>query len=237
MGIVNELQASAESDDVLTALRKAKRVASKLNRQDISMWLDREQNGYKNNDDLPDYRRIMSEFAYDTNGYIPAGFNMVKTGIMRLGDMGMDLRIPLPDSIGSVLDLIEKTTQGNGLYYPCSPDVSRMIKSSLNHSFPHVVDQIVIMHQIDIPSVKDIPNQVKNRILDWALELERAGIHGEGHTFTPVEQQRAEQVNVQRLLHKDPDRVVPRRCSGRFATCNAERDDCSERNQPSHSED
>lgn len=99
-----------------------------------------------------------------------------------------------PDSIGAVLDPIEKTNQGKGLFYPCDAETSEKIKGHFRRSWSGVVDQIVIVHQMDIPSVKDIPNQVKNRILDWALELERAGIHGEGHSFMPIEQQRAKQI-------------------------------------------
>jgi hypothetical protein len=195
MGIVNELQSSAEVDDVLTLIRKAKRVASKLVRDDISKWLGCEQNGYTKSEDLPDYRRIPSEFAYDTNGYIPAGYGMAKSGITRIGKMGMDIRIPISDSIGAVMDLIEKADSGKGnLFHPCSSDTSRTIKALFKSPFPEIIDQIVIMHQLDMPSVKDIPNQVKNRILDWALDLERAGIHGEDHTFTQTERTMAESV-------------------------------------------
>jgi hypothetical protein len=43
MNLVDELQVSAESDDVLTVLRKAKKLASKLERNDIAEWLEAEQ--------------------------------------------------------------------------------------------------------------------------------------------------------------------------------------------------
>jgi AbiTii len=106
----------------------------------------------------------------------------------------VNIRLPLSDSIGSVMGLIQKTNEGKGLYYPCDHETSERIKSGLSHSWPKIIDQIIIMYAMDIPSVKDVPNQVKNRILDWALELERAGIHGDEHSFTQQEQKRAEQV-------------------------------------------
>lgn len=43
MNLVNELQVSAEQDVVLTVLCKAKRLASKLDRSDITEWLRNEQ--------------------------------------------------------------------------------------------------------------------------------------------------------------------------------------------------
>jgi len=42
----------------------------------------------------------------------------------------------------------------------------------------------------------DILDQVRTRVLEWALELEQAGIVGEGVSFSPAEKARAEQVNI-----------------------------------------
>ena len=53
----------------------------KLNRSDISDWLNAELNGYEVEHPLPDYRLIGSTVAYNTNGYVPAGFGMMKNGI------------------------------------------------------------------------------------------------------------------------------------------------------------
>jgi len=63
MNLINELQASAENDDVLTALRKAKRLASKLERQDIAVWLQAEQGGYAPGQPVPEYRKIHTTLA------------------------------------------------------------------------------------------------------------------------------------------------------------------------------
>ena len=58
MNLVNELQISAEKDDVLAVLRKTKRLASKLGRNDITDWLNSEQNGYPKDKGIPDYRIV-----------------------------------------------------------------------------------------------------------------------------------------------------------------------------------
>src|SRR5579864_331264 len=89
MNLVNELQVSAEQDDVLTVLRKTKRLASKLGRQDISEWLRFEHDGYPVDKSVPDYRKIAITFAYKTNGYIPAGYGLLRNGTEELPMGGM----------------------------------------------------------------------------------------------------------------------------------------------------
>ena len=73
MNLVNELQVSAEQDEVLTVLRKAKRLASKLGVDDINQWLRAEQEGYEKGDTIPKYRMIKASLVYKTNGPIPLG--------------------------------------------------------------------------------------------------------------------------------------------------------------------
>ena len=77
MGIVNELQASAERDDVLTVLRRAKRLSAKLGLRDISEWVDHEQNGYPPQATIPSYRIVQISVCYNSNGYVPAGYGQL----------------------------------------------------------------------------------------------------------------------------------------------------------------
>lgn len=98
MDLVNELQVSAEQDEVLTVLRKTKRLASKLGRQDIGQWLASELEGYKQSETIPAYRQIRATMAMNTNGFIPAGWGYVTRGIKDLPEFGTS-DFPLRDSI------------------------------------------------------------------------------------------------------------------------------------------
>ena len=131
--LVNELQISAEQDDVLTVLRKTKRLASKLNRQDISEWLNAELKGYEIGQPLPDYRMIGSAIAYNTNGYVPAGFGMMKNGIEDLPFFG-SFETPLRESISTVISMIDSMKDGrqNGLFLQVGGEIDKMIRSSPN---------------------------------------------------------------------------------------------------------
>ncbi len=193
MNLVNELQISAEKDDVLTVLRKTKRLASKLGRDDISAWLQHEQNGYPTNDLVPDYRRIRATLAFNTNGYIPAGFGHVMRGVQDLPSGDLDLRIPLSDPISGIMSLIGSHRGGNGLYQGIAPELDAVIRR-MYHFNPMVSQQITLLLHMNEAQMEAIPDQIKDRVLTWACDLERAGVTGDGMTFSPEEKQIAHSI-------------------------------------------
>ncbi|AMV26694.1 hypothetical protein VT84_20005 [Gemmata sp. SH-PL17] len=194
MNLVDELQESATQDDVLTVLRKTKRLASKLNRDDISVWLDTEFNGYSPDQDVPEYRVISTTIAYNTNGYIPDGFNMLKDGIGDLHSAGAGPHATLPDSISEILVHIEAIKAGKGAYCPIdnSSQLARCLRQQYFH--PLIARQITFLFHLSNTQICAIPEQIKDRVLDWALKLERAGVTGEGQSFSLSEKQIAHSV-------------------------------------------
>ena len=75
-GIVLELQRNLISDqcDILSALRKAKVIASKLSLLEFENWIDQELNGYHN--DVPEYRKVRGLMrAHYCNTWIPVQMN------------------------------------------------------------------------------------------------------------------------------------------------------------------
>lgn len=185
MNLVNELQVSAEQDDVLTVLRKAKRLASKLGVDDINHWLKCEMEGYAQPDTLPKYRVVKSTLVFNTNGYIPAGYGYMQKGIIPYpGSHTVDRGIP--DSMGEVLSMIAAIQEKNhGLYYPLQEsDVTYDLRSRMHEL---IADQVTFMLQINAGQVLAIPESVKNRVLDWACELERRGVVGDNLTFSERE--------------------------------------------------
>jgi hypothetical protein len=51
-------------------------------------------------------------------------------------------------------------------------------------------------HRTTPSAIKGLVDAVKTRVLDWALALEEQGVHGEGMSFSPEEQQRAAPVTI-----------------------------------------
>jgi hypothetical protein len=191
MNLINELQVSAESDDVLTVLRKAKRLASKLGREDINTWLAAEQNGYTPGQEVPSYRKLFISFAYNTNGYIPAGYGYMKNGIEDLPPIGFSGPLAYGEPISNILTAISALSEGrNEMYYPVAAgsEESRAIRECYRFD-PMFARQISFLLKLNPIQIKAIPEQVKDKVLDWALALESAGVHGDGMSFSAQEKE------------------------------------------------
>ncbi|HXA14796.1 MAG TPA: hypothetical protein VNW23_06675 [Opitutaceae bacterium] len=64
MSLLREIQeeATKTGSDVLVLLRKCRVLAARIGNQDLKMWVQRELDGYGNDDDLPDYRKAVAVF-------------------------------------------------------------------------------------------------------------------------------------------------------------------------------
>jgi hypothetical protein len=150
-------------------------------------------NGYPNGSDVPDYRRVPVSFAYNTNGPVPIGHGLAADGIQNIGDLGLGVKLPVGEPIGEVLNWINSPQQ-SGIFQQVHADMVLLIRQAFHTTRPDIVARFTWLTQLNKSSLSDIPNQVKNKILDWALELERANIHGEDHSFTTDEKRQAERV-------------------------------------------
>ncbi len=154
MGLVNELQEAAERDDVLTVLRKAKRVSSKLGRRDISDWLEHEQSGYPDAAAIPGYRQIPISFCYNTNGYIPAGFGYLKSGIIPLPGLVQGCTREVYQPISTILDWIETMRAGRGIYETLSREAEGKLRGMLTSNWPEMLHHVTFMAQFDSSHIR-----------------------------------------------------------------------------------
>jgi hypothetical protein len=178
----------------VSVIRKAKRLSAKLGRQDISDWLDHEQSGYPRGDSVPDYRVVRGTVCYNTNGDIPAGLGMMKSGIAPVQGFDLDLKIPQTEPISTVASQIAAMDSGKGLYLPTGEEMSKFVRKGLQCTFPEILDQLTFLVQLNESQVRDIPEQVKNKVLDWACKLESAGVTGDGVSFSQKEKEAAQHV-------------------------------------------
>jgi hypothetical protein len=194
MNLVNELQVSAEKDDVLTVLRKTKRLASKLDRQDIAEWLQSEQEGYAKDKTVPDYRKVGTSLVYDSNGYLPAGYGMLMRGIQEIPSYGLAQPIWVRDSISTIMSWIDGIKSGAGIFNKVEgTECGALIRKHIRFD-PDFEHQIRLMLRLNDSHILAIPEQIKDKVLDWACNLEAAGVTGDGMTFSTEQKQIAHSV-------------------------------------------
>lgn len=180
-GLVEQLQSDAldQSVPVSTLLRKVKVAAVKLSLSDTLNWADSELKGYT--DAVPDYRMI-------------SGRSMAKTSFGDWLAIGGDENVlsalrkrALGQSISSLEELMKSDERNLMMPYPPSV-VSRL-----------GLDWTEAALFISTSNIAAVIDHVRNLVLDWALDLERAGITGEGLRFTQSEQRAAaaSHINIQ----------------------------------------
>lgn len=187
MDLVNALQCSAESDDVLTVLRKAMRVASKLKVNDIDEWLKNEMEGYKGKAAVPAYRMIHGTPVAYTQVPLRVSFTHAASGQF---DIPLEPRpFPVHDSIPALMEL--KQGDGDFVYPIHEPKVIAGLQQWVT---PEHREHMRYFLKFNRHAYSAIPDAVKTEVLKWALALEEKGILGEGVTFSPAEIQSAQSV-------------------------------------------
>ena len=183
-GIVIELQRNLISDecDVLMVLRKAKIIAKKLNLSDFNLWIERELNGYEDNE-IPTYRKVsgLLRAISPYHGVVP----------VQIGNNELERKIckqNMPNPISDIINFSnEKDSNHITAYLPGE------MQNTLNKlcQTPYDVEFVVF---IDKGEMKTIIEAVKNILLNWTLELELKGIVGEGLVFSSEEQKAAKEL-------------------------------------------
>jgi hypothetical protein len=182
--LVEELQAEAldSSVPIDDLLRKAKVVAEKLGIRDLADWVERELTGYGLLDEYPEYRKVQGEFqAFNPyHGWQPIIFEKSEKT-----KWAFEPRL-LNSPVG---ELEERSSDKYDVVFTLQPSFKARIIELLES--PTDVRCLLNRSQ-----VLGIPSQVRNKILDWSLRLEKAGVLGDGLSFSQREKERAHTVSI-----------------------------------------
>ena len=163
-------------------------VASKLHINEFRDWIDKELNGYRDDDKLPEYRAIRGEIkARDHYGqWIPFQFRDVHTNEVLS-------RRYINQPIGQIEHLIKKDNPNTSIAISYPPELLESLNSST------IRNGIIPVLMVSRATLYGVIDAVRNAILKWSLKLESDKILGDGVTFTKEEQQRASTVtyNIQ----------------------------------------
>ncbi|MEK4879478.1 MULTISPECIES: AbiTii domain-containing protein [Paenibacillus] len=181
--MVLELQREAyeQKTSVSILLRKAYTLAKKLQVTELDKWATLELNGYyQEGVAVPEYRKVYGEVKgfNPYSGYIPTVFNQ---SINELITQRV-LDIPITEIEDQVNMANSKKSQVLLFNYPpqIQSELMRLTGVELQFSL-----------HVTTAQFQKIIDKVRNIILEWTLDLEGAGVMGEGMTFNSEEKDRA----------------------------------------------
>lgn len=179
--LVEQIQREALNENVSVAslLRKVKLAAMKLGLDKIEDWVQYELNGYP--DKVPEYRQLRGQ---------PIAFNPMRGWIPLTGD-GIELLSiqHVGQPISGIEDALRQSNNAN-MHIPFSPQLVSRLDRSTNYSFGRY------SLSVGRGQVASVVDAVRTAVLDWAMNLERAGITGSEFSFTSEEKLIAKEPSV-----------------------------------------
>lgn len=185
-----QIEALDANTRIADLLRKAKVVSIKLNLQEFGEWVENELNGYSDDAGTPAYRSLNASIKMlnPYRGWMPVIFQ----------DPDLEKQLShcrVTQAIGSLEDVTIRSKNGAGfLAFPMSGQAQIMLAKGTD------CDTEFQWH-FDASSAIGILDAVRNRVLEWSLSLEKAGILGEGMTFNMKEQEAAKTMSHGNVYH------------------------------------
>jgi hypothetical protein len=175
--LIEQLQADAldSSAPITDLLRKAKTAAAKLGAKDFSAWIEYELSGYPTDVEVPKYRRVRAHKKYinPVHGWQPI-----------IGSAhGLNNYMPIAQ--------IEALLASGDSFLTTPSSREEVLEYSKKLGFTADVHS-----HISRAAVAATVDAVRNTVLDWALKLEAAGVHGEGLSFSRADTERAQSVTI-----------------------------------------
>lgn len=180
--LVQEIQRDATDPDVGVSLllRKALIVATKLKVTDETHWIRSELSGYDRElDEIPGYRELrgLPQVHNPYHGFIPFQMPAAVQDII--------CKVPCGYSAAEIESLLQNSDGMIRLGFSTKA-TEFLLKSMEVQMQPSMI--------LSASSFVRILDTVRNRVLQWALDLEEAGILGDGMSFSTTEVQAAQQV-------------------------------------------
>lgn len=189
--LIQELQDKVLNEDcaVLDVLRLSLYVSRKLKLLDFERWVNSELNGYVDSEEVPLYRSIpcrLKGFNHIRREWQPIDFSDI-------GKAELFAKTPLSQPIGELEKLSADSLSKNSMLIVHLPvKLENQIKDGLCSG---CAPQEIALH-IDSRHVMGIVDKVKSLILKWALDLEEAGVMGEGRNFSDQEKKSAKAISI-----------------------------------------
>lgn len=178
--MVIRFQAMAMNSEtpIAALLRMAKAIAVKLDLKDVDDWMTWELNGYPGDVSIPDYRKIRCELkaVHPYHGLMPAP----------VGSWKLEKKLTTVSIARAAGDLEAGAADKGTLMFRLPTELAHQLQASEPEFLRFDLVRVTGYH-----TMRNIVDQVRNRLHDWSLELERQGILGENLQFSQQDKNRA----------------------------------------------
>jgi hypothetical protein len=159
-----------------------KLAAAKLGLGKVENWVESELNGYQ--DRVPEYRII--------NGR-PIAWNPFHGWVRIGGHVEQIAKSAVGSSVAELEDLTCRSDDGGELMISYSDQVMELVRTATGGS-PGDIYAL----RVDRSQVVGILDRVRNLVLDWSIDLEKAGVRGTEYSFEEEDKRKARdaQVNI-----------------------------------------
>lgn len=175
------IEKSISSDTSLAQLLRMVKVAAlRLDLPELGDWVQNELSGYDR--DTPDYRSVEGQVVAKSpyHGWIGVSGDPKTLRLLQKRKMA--------GSIAHLEAMITQTSSEDGggfCVMPFNPELAQKILGRDAYMAE------VVGTQITTSSIIAVLDQVRGKILDWAIEMEKLGVVGEGMTFSRKEKEEA----------------------------------------------
>lgn len=161
-------------------LRRALVVTKRLAVPELVEWISKELDGYHSGD-VPDYRRVRGTLMAENpmHGYIPL-----------FAPPDIDELLSDYEIRQSVPELIQVALSTTGIYSHLPRNVEHSLMQMMRESNGIAMRPVLAF---SIVQVQGVIEKARSRVLEWALDLESKGVHGDGMTFSQEEKQIVQQ--------------------------------------------
>ena len=177
MSLLNQIQddLTSPSSNLSDILRRAKVLASKLKSSELRRWVKLESEGYENRDELPDYRQMRLGVQGTYKGPFGSGIDYAPIPLMNVPEDVKELvtKFELYDNVATLEEMLRKDNGDFHFYH--LPELTTLIEYHIGKRPPMVLVQTFqIFPRYTLTGVVD---NIKNRLLDFVLELQEQGIN------------------------------------------------------------
>ena len=177
MSLLDQIQEdlTSPSSNLSDILRRAKVLASKLKSSELRNWVKLESEGYENREYLPDYRQMYLGVLGTYKGPYGSGINNAPIPLMNIPEDVKEwaTKYEVYDNAATLEEMLRKDKGDFHFYHP--PELTALIGHHIGERPPMVLVQTFqILSRYTLTGIVD---NIKNRLLDFVLELQEQGIN------------------------------------------------------------